>query len=280
MKKIALLIYCTLILSGCTLYEKKRLSGTVAEYNGATLTVEDIRRLTIGMSAGDSARVAEQYIHQWAIAQIEYDIAKDKSDKEIEAMVEDYRRSLYLHKYEERLIAQRMSQTVEDSIIQLFYEENGVQFILRETIVKGVLLITPLGAPHMKELRKKIEQPTLEENIEWVEKYAYQYSTGYELFLDEWQPISEITLRMPFEKDDLSQRLQQSRQIELQDSVNTYLLQVIDVFTPGQLMPIEYARPEIEKMILRYRQVEFIEREREQLYEKAVNIRKLKLYEK
>ncbi len=268
------------MLGGCTLYETKRLSGTVAEYNGATLIVDDIRRLTIGMSADDSARIAEQYIRQWAIAQIEYDIAKDKSDKEIEAMVEDYRRSLYLHKYEERLIAQRMPQSVEDSIVQLFYEENGAQFILRETIIKGILLITPLGAPHISDLRKKIEQPTLEENIEWIEKYAYKYSTGYELFLDEWQPISKITLRMPFEKDDLNQRLQRTRQIELQDSVNTYLLQVTDVYTRGQLMPIEYARPEIEKMILRYRQVEFLERERELLYEKAINARKLKRYEK
>ena len=144
------------MLSGCTLYDKKRNSGLVAEYKGRTLTYAEIDLLTAGMSPEDSLRVAEQYIRQWAIDLLTYDKAKDKPNKSIERLVEDYRHSLYIHEYEQRLIAQRMPQEVEDTIVNLFYKEHRHQLILRETILKGLLLVIPIDAPNMEQLRKKI----------------------------------------------------------------------------------------------------------------------------
>lgn len=279
MKKYIILTTLVCVLYGCSLFEQKRHSGVVAEYKGKTLTYEEVQRQTIGMSTEDSARVAEQYIYQWAINLLEYDVAKDKLNKDIERMVEDYRRSLYIHEYEQYLIAQRMSKEVEDTIIKEFYDLHRHHFVLREAIVKGVLLVVPNGAPNMDLLRKNIQHPEEEENIEWIEKFAYQYATGYELFLDDWKTVSQIILRMPFEKDDLNKQLKATRQIELQDSINTYLLQVTDLYQANQPMPIEYARPEIEKIMLAQRQVNFIQQERIGLYEKAIKEGILKRYE-
>lgn len=279
MKKYIILTTLVCVLYGCSLFEQKRHSGVVAEYKGKTLTYEEVQRQTIGMSTEDSARVAEQYIYQWAINLLEYDVAKDKPNKDIERMVEDYRRSLYIHEYEQYLIAQRMSKEVEDTIIKEFYDLHSHHFVLREAIVKGVLLVVPNGAPNMDLLRKNIQHPEEEENIEWIEKFAYQYATGYELFLDDWKTVSQIILRMPFEKDDLNKQLKATRQIELQDSINTYLLQVTNLYQANQPMPIEYARPEIEKIMLAQRQVNFIQQERIGLYEKAIKEGILKRYE-
>lgn len=279
MKKYIILTTLVCVLYGCSLFEQKRHSGVVAEYKGKTLTYEEVQRQTIGMSTEDSARVAEQYIYQWAINLLEYDVAKDKLNKDIERMVEDYRRSLYIHEYEQYLIAQRMSKEVEDTIIKEFYDLHSHHFVLREAIVKGVLLVVPNGAPNMDLLRKNIQHPEEEENIEWIEKFAYQYAAGYELFLDDWKTVSQIILRMPFEKDNLNKQLKATRQIELQDSINTYLLQVTDLYQANQPMPIEYARPEIEKIMLAQRQVNFIQQERIGLYEKAIKEGILKRYE-
>lgn len=279
MKKYIILTTLVCVLYGCSLFEQKRHSGVVAEYKGKTLTYEEVQRQTIGMSTEDSARVAEQYIYQWAINLLEYDVAKDKLNKDIERMVEDYRRSLYIHEYEQYLIAQRMSKEVEDTIIKEFYDLHSHHFVLREAIVKGVLLVVPNGAPNMDLLRKNIQHPEEEENIEWIEKFAYQYAAGYELFLDDWKTVSQIILRMPFEKNDLNKQLKATRQIELQDSINTYLLQVTDLYQANQPMPIEYARPEIEKIMLAQRQVNFIQQERIGLYEKAIKEGILKRYE-
>ena len=279
MRKVFIFIVCATLLNACSSFEQKRSSGVVAEYNGKVITKAEIDVLTAGMTSEDSLRVVEHYIQQWAIDMIEYDIAKDKASKEIERLVEDYRRSLYIHEYEKRLIAQRMPQEVEDTLVQEFYLEHISHFILPETIVKGILLVVPNGAPDMDQLRKRIVEPTSEENIEWIEKFAYKYATGYELFLEQWQTTSQVILRMPFEQDNLNTRLKQKRQVEMQDSINTYLLQVTDMYQKGQNMPIDYARPEIEKVILRQRQVDFLLQEKQGLYNKAFKEGKVKRYE-
>lgn len=277
--KIYTIYLLSCLLCGCHVFEEKRMVGTVAEYNGKTITVENIQLLTLGLSSEDSVRVVDQYIRQWATGLIEYDVAKDKTNKDIERLVEDYRRSLYLHEYEQRLIAQRMPQMIEDTLIESFYSLHSKYLILSETIIRGLLLVVPNKAPNMNDLRKKIQQPNLEENIEWLEKFAYQYAVGYELFLEDWKDMSEIIVLMPFEQNDLDKQLKNKRQIELQDSINTYILQVTELHMKGELKPLTYARKEIESILLRQRQVEFLKEERNLLYEKALKEGKLKLYE-
>lgn len=280
MRKFVVLLVLLPLLVGCTLFEQQRKSGVVVEYNGQTLTEVELDRLTNGLSAEDSARVAEAYIRQWAEDLLEYDAAKSSSDKAIERRVEDYRRSLYVHEYEEHLIAQRMPKHVEDSLVRVFYATHSSRFVLDETIVKGMLLVVPLGAPNMDELKRQMAKPFDDENLEQIEKYAYNYATGYELFLEEWKNSRQILLRMPISDANLQKQLNQKRQLVVEDSINTYLLQVTDVHMKGAEMPLDYARGAIEQLLLNERRVEFLEQEREKLYEKAIQQGKLKRYEK
>ena len=279
MKKTTIILLVLTLLVGCDRLDIKRLQGVVAECNGESLLATEVESLTLGLSAEDSAQVAEQYIHQWAINLLMKDVIRGNQNKEIERLVAEYRRSLYQHEWEQHLVARRMSQHVEDSVVLAYYEANKHHFVLRETILRGVLLVVPNGAPSMEQLKRYIVEPQDEEHIEWVEKYAYQYASGYELFLDEWKTANQILLRMPFEEDNLQKQLKQKRQITMQDSLNNYILQVVDVYVKGDQMPIDYARKEIEKIILSQRQVDFIESERENLYNNAIQSGKLKRYE-
>ena len=280
MKKTTIILLVLTLLVGCDRLDIKRLQGVVAECNGESLLATEIEALTLGLSAEDSAQVAEQYVHQWAINLLMKDVIRGNQNKEIERLVAEYRRSLYQHEWEQHLVARRMSQHVEDSVVLAYYEANKHHFVLRETILRGVLLVVPNGAPSMDQLKRYIVEPQDEEHIEWVEKYAYQYASGYELFLDEWKTANQILLRMPFEEDNMQKQLKQQRQITMQDSLNSYILQVVDVYVKGEQMPIDYARKEIEKIILSQRQVDFIESERENLYNNAIQSGKLKRYEK
>ena len=280
MKKTTIILLVLTLLVGCDRLDIKRLQGVVAECNGESLLATEIEALTLGLSAEDSAQVAEQYVHQWAINLLMKDVIRGNQNKEIERLVAEYRRSLYQHEWEQHLVARRMSQHVEDSVALAYYEANKHHFVLRETILRGVLLVVPNGAPSMDQLKRYIVEPQDEEHIEWVEKYAYQYASGYELFLDEWKTANQILLRMPFEEGNLQKQLKQQRQITMQDSLNSYILQVVDVYVKGEQMPIDYARKEIEKIILSQRQVDFIESERENLYNNAIQSGKLKRYEK
>ena len=280
MRKGIVVILCVVLFCGCAKFEQKRLSGVAVEYNGATVTYADLDALTYGLSSEDSARVADSYIQQWATSLIVYDRSKEIKSREIDEMVENYRRSLCQHEWERKQIAQKMPMLIEDSLVVEFYEQNKQHFILDRAILRGLLLITPVGAPNIEKLKDMVEVPHEEENIEWVEKYAYQYAVGYELFLDDWKTVEQIAVYMPYSQDELSKQIKQKKQILAQDSLNVYLLQVTDFCGKGEYKPLEYVQDEIKELILSQRQVGFIRLLREDLYEKAVQQGKLKRYEK
>ena len=280
MRKGIVVILCVVLFCGCAKFEQKRLSGVAVEYNSATVTYADLDALTYGLSSEDSARVADSYIQQWATSLIVYDRSKEIKSREIDEMVENYRRSLCQHEWERKQIAQKMPMLIEDSLVLEFYEQNKQHFILDRAILRGLLLIMPVGAPNLEKLKDMVEVPHEEENIEWVEKYAYQYAVGYELFLDDWKTVEQIAVYMPYSQDELSKQIKQKKQILAQDSLNVYLLQVTDFCGKGEYKPLEYVQDEIKELILSQRQVGFIRLLREDLYEKAVQQGKLKRYEK
>ena len=159
MKKDIRILLCLLLLvglwmfAGCAKLEEKRLRGVVAEYNGEVVPVEQLERLTVGLACEDSARVAEEYIRQWASEMLMWDAAMGDVNADIERQVESYRRMLYQHAWEQRMVDQRMSRAVSDSVIIDFYETNKRHFVLHDAILRGVLLVLPLGAPKQDELR-------------------------------------------------------------------------------------------------------------------------------
>lgn len=267
------------ILSGCQWFEQKRMTGVAVALNGQYLYQSTLDSLSFGLSSEDSARVVELYLKQWAKDILVYDKAKGAADKEIEALVEDYRRSLYVHAYEQELVERRMPKQVADTVVEQIYAAHPEKFELRESLAKGVLIVVPNGAPNMKKLREWLTDLN-EENLENIEKFAYNYAVGYELFTDQWRTGQQLLLSMPFERDELNRLLRSKQQIELQDSLATYILQVTDKRMAGEPMPIEYARPEIEKAVLSQRRVRFLQEERERLYEEALRHKKIQFFEK
>lgn len=276
---ILVLLAAMILLPSCSYFHTKHKAGTVVELNGNYLYEKDLQQITMGLQGEDSARMAEQYIRQWASDILVYDEARDRANAEIEALVEDYRRSLYVHDFQQRYIAQRMPTMVADTLVEQFYQTHASQFLLKECIVKGILIVVPNGAPKMDKLRKWMLSPEGKDNLENLERYAYGYATGYELFLDKWRTEADILTMMPFSENDLERLLREKKQIERRDSVSTYILQVTEKHMASELMPLDYARPEIEKIILSQRQVEYIERQREQLYRDAIRYNKIKFYE-
>lgn len=264
-------------LSACSVFHKQQIEGVVAEVDGQYLTCAELDDITRGMA--DSAAVADAYIRQWATQIIEYSEAKDRASNELEAMVDDYRRSLYIHEYEQRLVTKYSPQVWQDSVVAAFYEQHQSRFVLRDNIVQGVLLIMPLKTPQLPNLKKWLTDLD-EKNTEKIEKYAYRYASGYEYFPNEWKTTNQIALRLPIEPETLQHQMKRTNQIVLEDSISVYVLQLTDKHFIGEKMPLSYAREEIEQVLLNRWKVTFLQQRREELYKDAIRYNKLKIYEK
>lgn len=279
-------IMAGMMLSGCAAYEKKAQSGAAVEVNGVYLYRSTLDSLTLGMSAEDSLRTVQQYISQWAKDELMYEEAlshqtsairlqlSGAGSKEIERMVEEYRRVLYVQAYEEYLVERRMPKSVPDSVVMQVYEQLSERFVLEESVVKGMLVVVPKEAKDLVKLRGWMTKGMMDE----IEKYAYKSAIGYELFDDQWKTTSQLMNQIPMSRSEMEAGLKNKNQIEVSDSLKTYILQVTEKRLAGDKMPMEYARPEIEKIVLSARQVEFLNKEREQLYNDAIQKQKVRFY--
>ena len=241
------------------------------ELNGQYIYRSTLDSLTLGLSSEDSMRVAQQYISQWAKDVLVYDKAQAHKQQGIEMMVANYRRSLYVQAYEQSLIEKRMPKTIMDSTIVQIYRQMPDRFRLDESIMKGILVVVPNDAPNIDKLRKWLE----EQEMDNIEKYAYQNAQGYELFDDKWLTSSDMIRRIPIEHAELETRLKTKNRIEVADSLRTYILEITEKCLKGEQMPLDYARPEIEQVVLSARQVEFLQKERERLYNEAIQEKKI-----
>ena len=264
-----------LCLSGCNLFQRDAKEGSVVQLGNNYLYQSDLDAvMQYASTTEDSVRYAEQFIRRWATDILQYQQGKDHSTREIEALVEDYRRSLYVAEYERYIVDKRMPKTVSDAEADTFYVHNTDRFILQENILRGALLVIPRDAPLQPELKKRLTDLTDEENLEYIEKYAYQYASGYELFTEQWRTGNQILMRMPTNK--WQKTLAAGKQFAEQDSTSLYLLQVTDCRLAGEPMPVDYAREAIDKIILSQRRVAFLQQQRKQLYDEAVKFGKVK----
>ena len=274
-------------MGGCQVLEKKQQAGAVVELNGHYVYRSTLDSLTLGLQSEDSMRVAQQYIRQWAQDILLFGNATARTNEEIENMVADYRRTLYAQAYEDRLVERRMPKAIPDSAIQTIYAQMPDRFVLDESIVKGMLLVVPNDAPNLSKVKQwllKVGTERREKNnkanvLDDIEKYVYQNASGYELFTDHWTRVTELTRQMPMERADLETKLKYGNRIEVADSTQTFILQVTEKHMKGEAMPIEYARPQIEKIVLNARRVEFLRDERERLYNKAIQEKKINFFD-
>lgn len=263
-------------MSGCNLLQRDAKEGAVVQIGNHYLYQSDLDAVTQhAATPEDSARYAEQFIRRWATDVLQYQEGKNHSTPEIEALVEDYRRSLYVAEYERYIVEKRMSKVVSDAEADTFYVHHPERFVLQQNILQGALVVIPQDAPSQDELKKRLTDLSDEENLEYIEKYAYQYATGYELFTEQWRTGNQILLRMPSNK--WQKALAAGKQYAEQDSTSLYLLQVTDCRLAGEAMPVDYARQTIEKMILAERRVTFLQEQRQELYDDAVRYGKVKI---
>lgn len=273
---IFLSFFILIFSTSCQVINRYRLGDAVVNVNGHSLYQSDIEQITAGLSPEDSTRVINAYIKKWATEILEYDKARSKigTDNDIETKVEAYRRTLYIHEYEQWLIGERMSQYISADSVQAIYDRYPERFTLKDNIIKGLFLVIHKDAPDQQNLIKWLANIN-DDNLENIEKYAYQYAGGYELFTDQWQNQSKILLYIPTSQEDFNSQLKHHSLIQVQDSTNTYLLQVTEKRLAGERMPLEYAQPDIERTILSLRQIQYLDQEKERIYNKAIEQNKI-----
>ena len=233
-------------------------SEIVAIVNTEKLFRTDLKNiLPNNISKEDSAVLVKGYINDWAIKQLLLQQAESNSSLEdvnnIKALVRDYKESLLINSYKERLIKQRLDTIITDEEVDVFYDNNKENFKLNEELLKIKYLHFDNNIINKKELIKLFKSDEIED-LEALEKQ--QLSFKYYQFNDSiWTPLDKVLLKLPFSKENL---LNKTKFLQKQDSLGLYLVAIKDVLVRNDTAPLSYIKPTIKQMILHKRKIQLI----------------------
>ena len=269
------LLSVSLILLSCNKREEvKYVSGKtpLVELDGNVLYQEDLLQvLPVDISEADSAQFANLYIENWLSELLLYQNAERnvRDDKQIEELVENYRRSLIVHEYQQLLIEQKIEQDITMQEIETFYNDNKNLFVLEEPILKGLFIKLPLSAPNQNSIMK-LYRLRDDESYDEIEKYCIRNAPYYEFFYDYWHSVSDIEILLPSMEVSLQDYLNKNDYLEIKDDEFLYLLNVSEYLPKGSVAPIEQVENRIKRLLINNKAVSYIQKIKKDLYNSAI----------
>lgn len=277
MRAITFLLVSLLCCVSCKDQHDHRGKTPLVEVDGNFLYKEDLTAaLPVGVSKDDSILFTEHYIRSWAEEILLYEKAEDNipDNAGIDQLVENYRKALIMHTYQQELINQRLTKDLPEEDVVAYYEQNKELFKLDFPLIKGLFIKVPLTAPQLANVRKwyKTEK---QEAVEHLEKYSLQNAVKYEYFYDKWVSVADILELLPLQVETPEIYVNRHRQIELKDTAFYYFLNVSDYRSAGDQKPYEFARSEAKDLLVNQRQVNFMKQVKDDLYKQAVSKKKI-----
>jgi hypothetical protein len=233
-----------------------------------------------GLSTEDSIIASEHYIRSWINDVLLYDIAaKNVYDKEnIERLVNSYKKSLLIYQYQEQLINEKLVKTFDDNTLFKYYDEHKDKFKLENPLIKGVFLKVPADAPQIDDVRSWYKS-TNPAQVEKVRKYSLNNAVVYDSFTDRWVDFNQwMNNNWPVDYNDKDAIVTNNKYIEQRDSSYYYFLNIADFLLSGENAPYEFAKVNIQEILINQRRIAFLKQMEDDLYQRAFKKGDIKFY--
>jgi hypothetical protein len=241
-------------------------------------TIQEI--IQNGINKEDSILIAENYIHQWIKKQLiisKAELNLSNKNKDVSRMVEDYRSSLIIHKYEQQLIEQKIDTLISQFEIEKYYKDYSSNFILNRNIVKALYIKVPKPVPNLKKIQKLYKS---EKEADWdeLEDYCFQNATKFDNFSDRWIYAQELLNKLPGKISNEEQFLRRTKNYESSDSTYHYFVVIQEFELKNNLAPLPFVRDDIKKILINKRKIKFIKNLEENIFKDAEAKNKFKIY--
>lgn len=272
MKKVVLLIFCFVLLScGTFKFNDTKGAQLIASIDDQKLYMRDVIGLNApDLTSEDSVEIIKSYADYWLRSQavIKYSQKRYSSkDDEIEKLLEEYKRSLFLEFFEKEY-TRNVAEYVSDEEIDNYYSANKQKFILSSNVVKARTMTLPKAYKDASLLKKKLsssKRDDFEDIISIAERdnlIVKDYSQG-------WSYFNEIIGNIPF-TGDTEKFLKSKDLFEETDDNFKYMIKVDDYRLVGEITPKEMVTDLIKRAIVIERRKAKMESVRDSIYNVAV----------
>jgi len=263
----------SLLFFSCKGNKTEENGRVLAEYKERQLFLNDIPKDILDkFGEGDSTGLLKSFVDKWLENQVMMDIAENSlndSEKDMNKLIEDYRQSLIIHAYQQKIMEKLADTAVTDAEIDTFYQRNLPSFLLRKNIVK--IRYIKLSSQNssvgkIKQWIQSSDSAKLKQVKELAEKEAENF------YLDtNWLYLDDLLKEIPINENYNRQRfLNNNKFIQIEENGMIYLLYILDFRIKNKVSPLELEKDKIKDIILYRRKLDVLKNDRNLQFDKAV----------
>jgi hypothetical protein len=276
-------IFVLLALFGCKQGSEDELGRSIARVDEVKLYEDDLKdAIPEGISKRDSAIMARAYANNWLEKQVLLQAAKlnlSDVEQDVDDLVEKYRNSLLIFKYESKFIRSRLDTTVTEEELENHYKENRDNFILNEPVYRIRFLdvdsLDPINYKYWRWIKSDLSKDLNDLEIN-VEDKGYTYIKSS----DTWYRKSDMLDFFPDTHSSLSNILGKMSEGVYTKYLNgrKLYLYIEDVKKRGSRSPLQFSKDEIRLQIVNKRRTDLTRKLRQDAVNNALNKKNAEFY--
>ena len=281
--KILLFALLTFMASWCSFFKPGKKEPQLASVGNEYLFLSDIKGLIKpGLSKTDSLIMVNSLVEKWVRKQLivqKAELNLSENEKDVAKELEEYRTSLVIFKYEQKLIKEKLDTVVDEKEIVQYYKQNTQNFTLSFDIVQAQYLKLPLKVPKLEKVKLWLKSDNAED-MKQLEGYCFQYAIKYDYFNEEWINFDNIRMLLPVKLPVEDQNLRNNQFIDVKDSVYQYFVYIKNFEPKGSIAPFKYIKNDIQSIILLKRKQKLINDLENRIYFDALNKNNFTIFNK
>lgn len=266
-KTVIFLLLC-LVIAACS---SKNRGELLAKAGGYKLYQADIAGLVPPTVKGnDSISIVKAYIDEWIKQHLLVELAEGQVGDELDAdrKVEEYRKSLLVHAYQEKYLKENLDTLIADKDIEAYYKANINNFKLKSNILQVVYVKVGKQAPQQEKVKQWVRNST-PADLKTLEAYCVDNAQNFFLEQGQWLLYDDLLKEMPLEKY-VGSSITAPRFIEMEDSASVYFVNIKDFQTKETASPLSFAKDRIKNIILNKRKTDLLRKLEDTLFKTAL----------
>jgi len=280
--KVYFILVFLAVLIGCTKHKTASKNKPVARVLDHFLYQSDLSGvIPKGLSSADSSSMAKDFVEKWIRNRLMLNKAEmnlTDQEKNVEQQIENYRSSLLIYAYEESYLRQNLDTVVSDKELNNYYNENKANFILGNSLMKGLFVKLPSSSPQLYKVRQWIRSDN-QDNMKELEGYCFKYASVYDDFNNEWVSLDDVLGMMPGDPPQQESTVVNRRFLEAGDNTHVYFLGAREVLPSGTVAPLQIVKKDIHSIILNKRKIKLINELESSIYSDAQNRDHFNIYQ-
>ena len=278
MIKLKLYILLVLVLFSCNNFNDDK-SQNIAKYKDQILKKSQLNELVRESNYEDSIILTNKLINEWAVNNILIEkaelnlTAQDLSS--LDKLVQKYKSELYSTAYLDALINSSINSEIDTTEIENLYKKNINLFKLKDNIYKVVFVKIPKDFSDISDVRNKLRN--YKNNEKFLDSISYRFS-DYSLDTKRWRTENDLKKIFLFLNNQKLNSLKNYSFLQTKDSLNLYLIKVLEFKKIGTYAPIDYVFPTLEYMSINQRKKKLTQLIKTDLIKNAIQNNELEIF--